>query len=188
MSAIPYSVFKDQGFEFMPKRPEGLEPIIDRVVGNVVDSALQRSGGDYGFRDVKRWIQIERAWRPTLEGFITDRVQPVGYRRGTLYVTCRSTAMEQELVYIKDIVLSKLREVLPDIPLEDIRSTLKANPKGSKPSQATDAPKPWLNAPNTEEEIAYAQESVKSMEGELAEEMKRVILLGLRAERISGKS
>ena len=43
----------------MSKRPEELEPIIERVVGHVVDSALQRSGGDYGFVDVKRWIAIE---------------------------------------------------------------------------------------------------------------------------------
>ena len=170
----------------MTKRPEELEPIIDRVVGHVVDSALQRSGGDYGFRDVKRWIQIERVWLPTLEGFITDRVKPVGYRRGTLYVACRSAAMEQELVYIKDIVLSKLREALPDIPFEDLRSTLKPGVKPSK-AEAKEMPKPWLHAPNTDDEIAYAQESVKNLEGELADEMKRVILLGLRAERLSGK-
>ena len=92
----------------MSKRPEELEPIIERVVGHVVDSALQRSGGDYGFVDVKRWIAIEKAWKPSLEGFITDRVAPVGYRRGVIYVACRSAAMEQELVYIKDLILSKL--------------------------------------------------------------------------------
>jgi hypothetical protein len=170
----------------MPKRPEELEPIIDRVVGQVVDSALERSGGDYGFRDVKRWIQIERAWLPTLEGFITDRVKPVGYRRGTLYVTCRSAAMEQELVYIKDLVLSKLRDVLPEIPLEDIRASLHSNHR-STTAEKTESPKPWLHAPNTDEEIAYANESTKNLSGDLAEEMKRVILLGLRAERIAGE-
>ena len=51
----------------MSKRPEELEPIIERVVGHVVDSVLQRSGGDYGFVDVKRWIAIEKAWKPSLK-------------------------------------------------------------------------------------------------------------------------
>ena len=32
----------------------------------------------------------------------------------------------QELVYIKDLILTKLRTALPGIPLEDIRATLKA--------------------------------------------------------------
>ena len=118
----------------MSKRPEELEPIIERVVGHVVDSALQRSGGDYGFVDVKRWIAIEKAWKPSLEGFITDRVAPVGYRRGVIYVACRSAAMEQELVYIKDLILTKLREALPGIPLEDIRATLKAKVQKKAPT------------------------------------------------------
>ena len=118
-----------------------LEPIIERVVGHVVDSALQRSGGDYGFVDVKRWIAIEKAWKPSLEGFITDRVAPVGYRRGVIYVACRSAAMEQELVYIKDLILTKLRTALPGIPLEDIRATLKAKVQ-KKPS--TDKGQPTL--------------------------------------------
>lgn len=169
----------------MPKRPEELEPIIDRVVGQVVDSALERAGGDYGFRDVKRWIQIERAWIPTLEGFITDRVKPVGYRRGTLYVTCRSAAMEQELVYIKDLVLSKLRDVLPEIPIQDMRASLHSNHRPGNAEKAEE-PKPWLHAPNTADEIDYANESTKNLSEDLAEEMKRVILLGLRAERLTG--
>ena len=168
----------------MPKRPEELEPIIDRVVGQVVDSALQRNGGDFGFRDVKRWIQIERAWHPTLEGFITDRVMPVGYRRGTIYVSCRSAAMEQELVYIKDLILTKLREVLPSIPLEDIRSSLMPS-KSAPADQESSDEKPWVNAENTAEELAYAEESVKHLSTDLADEMKRVILLGLRAERFA---
>ena len=170
----------------MSKRPEELEPIIERVVGHVVDSALQRSGGDYGFVDVKRWIAIEKAWKPSLEGFITDRVAPVGYRRGVIYVACRSAAMEQELVYIKDLILTKLRGALPGIPLEDIRATLKA--KVQKKAPTTDGqPGPWVSAPNTQDELDYADKSVEGMDSGLAEEMRKLILLGLRAERLSRK-
>lgn len=170
----------------MPKRPEGLEPIIDRVVGHVVESAQQRSGGDYGFRDVKRWIQIERVWKAALEGFITDRVQPIGYRRGTLFVVCRSAAMEQELVYIKDLIIGKLREELPDIPIEEIRGSLQGRVT-QRPVAKDTSPQPWVDAPNTDEEQAYAEAAVKALEPDLAERMRRAILLGLRAERIGGK-
>ena len=93
--------------------------------------------------------------------------------------------MEQELVYIKDLVLSKLRDVLPEIPLEDIRASLHRNHRSTTVEKA-EAPKPWLDAPNTDDEITYANESTKNLSGDLAEEMKRVILLGLRAERLAG--
>ena len=170
----------------MTKRPEELEPIIERVVGHVVDSALQRSGGDYGFVDVKRWLKIEKAWKPNLEGFITERVVPVGYRRGVVYVACRSAAMEQELVYIKDLILTTLRAVLPGVPLEDIRATLKAKPAKNAPPERN-GPGPWMSAPNTQDEIDYANKSVAGMSSDLAEDMRKLILLGLRAERLSGK-
>ena len=41
--------------------------------------------------------------------------------------------MEQELVYIKDLILTKLRGALPGIPLEDIRATLKAKVQKKAP-------------------------------------------------------
>ena len=166
----------------MPKGPESLEPIVDRVVGHVVDAAKHRSGGDYGFQDVQRWMQIERAWLPTLDGFITERVTPVGFRRGTLYVSCSSAAMEQELVYIKDLIIERMRSVLPDIAIKDIKSGLK--PPSAPATEASEEPSIWLDAPNTEEEVRYAEKSTEGLEPELAEALKRTILLALRAERL----
>ena len=94
--------------------------------------------------------------------------------------------MEQELVYIKDLILSKLGGALPGIPLEDIRATLKAKVQKKAPTR-DGQPGPWVSAPNTQDELDYADRSVEGMDSGLAEEMRKLILLGLRAERLSRK-
>ena len=79
-----------------------------------------------GYARVTSQRTLEKAWRQAVAELVsgvaaTSASRPGNVRRGVLMVWVANSAVNQELTFQKRALLGRLGELLPEVPLKDLR-------------------------------------------------------------------
>lgn len=88
--------------------PKPISSIIDQVIEKISRSSK------------KSPLRIEEAWRKSVNERIAKHTLPVSFRSGRLVVNVDNAVWRYQLGFLKEEILSKLRNVLGEATVEDI--------------------------------------------------------------------
>ena len=109
-----------------------------RRIGEILDPALARLGTSDQARAYVAWARASGDQ-------IASGAHPRAFQRGTLTVECSSSVWANELTFLGDQLLRRMREVMPDHPVRRLRFMVGqgcTRQEDSPPSAKTEAPRP----------------------------------------------
>ena len=91
------------------RAPKRMADILSRLIARKGYGRLQSTAG------------FQEAWATAVGGLLAGQSRPGNVRRGILEVTVENSAVAQELQFNKQQVVSKLKEIISDCVIHDIR-------------------------------------------------------------------
>ncbi len=88
-----------------------------KQIGNVIAQVVQRRG----YAQVRATGEREEAWQKVVGEQLAKLTQVGGVRRGVLNVSVANSLLMQELTFRKEELLIRLREILPEAGLKQLR-------------------------------------------------------------------
>ena len=102
-----------------PRKKRDSEPLL----GSEVLQRLFENGKDPLSEQFLRW-KLWRQWEQVAGPLIFKASEPVGYRRGVLYLWVKNSSWMQQLVFLKDPLKDKINRHLGMIYVQNIHLTL----------------------------------------------------------------
>ncbi|MDR1998189.1 MAG: DciA family protein [Candidatus Margulisbacteria bacterium] len=88
------------------------------TVGEILRQIL---GGDYRLREALCLEKLQKAWPQVADDSLGQRVQPSAYKNKTLFLTASSSVWAQQVVFYKQLIMTKYKALEPGIEIKEIR-------------------------------------------------------------------
>lgn len=140
--------------------------------------AMEEALRGLGLTDYARAMKIGRAWREAVGQRVAARTVPQSYNRGTLVIRAASPAWQNELTFMKEQLIERLRATLPDIEVRELKVVSGYVPPEEDPTPV------WLSEKPREEDLRAAAEATSEIrDPELAKLIAHAMELSTRAGR-----
>lgn len=90
-----------------------------------IDELISRSLKSLNLEHTFKVYPIWKKWRELVGETIAEKALPDSLRGGVLHVSVETSVWMNELILQKSTLIQKIKEHLPEVPLEDIRFRLK---------------------------------------------------------------
>jgi predicted nucleic acid-binding Zn ribbon protein len=114
-----------------------------RPLGGAVDELL----GSLGIPAVRSLVLLSRSWEAVCGELLARKTAPAELRNGTLSVLVCNHGWAQELQFSKPLLLGRVREILGEGTVSDIRFTVGPIPEEAPEPPAEPAPPPPSTVP-----------------------------------------
>jgi len=151
---------------------------------SAMSQALTEAFRSLGLTDVARRLTIARACSEAVGPQIASRTEPDTFRRGTLIVKASSAAWQNELVFLRDEIITKVNKALGGDMVKELKIvTGRVHP----PSKAE--PPPWAKVAPHRDDVAAAKNASSAIaDDDVRKTVERVIEKALRADRHKDKA
>jgi predicted nucleic acid-binding Zn ribbon protein len=149
-----------------------------------MNEALTEAFKALGLTDVARRLTIARAWNEAVGPQIASRTEPDTFRRGTLIVKASSAAWQNELVFLREEIITKVNKALGGDMVKELKIVT-----GRVHAPVKVEPPPWEKAAPHRDDIAAAKDISSAIaDDDVRKTVERVIEKALRVDRHKPRS